>query len=517
MALDALTAKGKVLVRLDGRQVLLIAGDGQVYACTNRCPHEGYPLSEGTVTQGCVLTCNWHNWKFDLATGETLGGGDRLRRFPVKVADGEIWVDLAPEDPVERRGRIFQALEAALDDEDLDRLVREAARLALLGDEPAAAVTAAIAWSAERQEFGTTHAVAAAPDWLALHDDPATGPDEKLAAIGEILGHVAEDARRGPRFPYPPGVAPWDEAAFRAAVEAEDEAAAQARVRGALAEGLTPSGLLPAFATAALDHYADFGHSLIYGVKTATLAGRLGPASHAPLLALLTRSLVYATREDLIPEFRVYGAALAAWGRAGDAPPLDAAALRGLAPKSAMGVVSAWSARHAPEAIFETLVETAAWALLHVDERELVRTDGAIADNVGWLAFSHPLTFAEAGMTAVALRPSLWPALLLQMACFLGRNAAYLEADQDVAAFAVTDPAAFEAEAIHRLFDHGVDRFIISAHHPKTLRSGLALARALPDQAPLIRAALNRFLTARSKNRHILRTARQMRAFVAEE
>ncbi|MFL5239337.1 MAG: Rieske (2Fe-2S) protein, partial [Rhizomicrobium sp.] len=31
-----------------------------MFAIANRCPHEGYPLSEGTLSPGCLLTCNWH-------------------------------------------------------------------------------------------------------------------------------------------------------------------------------------------------------------------------------------------------------------------------------------------------------------------------------------------------------------------------------------------------------------------------------------------------------------------------
>ena len=83
--LQSLEAKGKAVVRHEGRQILLVHSSAGVFACANRCPHQGYPLSEGVLTGGCVLTCNWHNWKFDLATGKTLVGGDRLRRFPVRI------------------------------------------------------------------------------------------------------------------------------------------------------------------------------------------------------------------------------------------------------------------------------------------------------------------------------------------------------------------------------------------------------------------------------------------------
>jgi nitrite reductase/ring-hydroxylating ferredoxin subunit len=513
---DALARTGKAVVRAEGRQILVLNTERGLYACANRCPHEGYPLSEAVLTDGCVLTCNWHNWKFDLQSGETLVGGDALPRFPARVQDGRVWLDIAPPDPVQRRQQILAGLPRALQDNDAQRLVREAARLSGIGADPLDALRAAIAWSADRLEFGTTHALAGAPDWLALFDAPASGPDEKLAALGEILGHIADDARDGRSFPFVGECAPWNEAEFLDAIEREDEAAAVARLRGALAVGLEPADLLPALCAAALAHYADFGHSLIYAVKTTALARRVGAAD--TLLPMLARSLVYASREDLLPEFRDYAAHLATWGKAGKSDaPLDAGELRGKAPRAAMAIVAGWGATYPAEVIFPVLVEAAAWTLLHVDANALTQTDGALADNVGWLDFTHALTFAEAASVAVDLRPGLWPAVLLQLACFIGRNAGYVDPDLDAERFAVADPELFFPEQLEKMLDHGRDRFIISVHLLKTLCAGATLHAALPGQVPSLPAALNRFLHAPMKGRHVLRTARQMRALVDQE
>src|SRR5438270_834762 len=81
--------------RVCDKQILLLEAEGRIFACNNRCPHEGYPLSEGSLGPGCALTCNWHNWKFDLATGRTLVGGDLLRTYPVETRGDEIWIDVA--------------------------------------------------------------------------------------------------------------------------------------------------------------------------------------------------------------------------------------------------------------------------------------------------------------------------------------------------------------------------------------------------------------------------------------
>jgi len=514
-----LDAKGKVVVRHEGRQFLVLRTPDGVFACTNRCPHEGYPLSEGVLTDGHVLTCNWHNWKFDLASGQTLVGGDQLPRCPVEIRDGRVLLEIAPPDPEAIRRKVLAALPKALEDVDQRRLVREVARLAPIGADPVDAVRCAVDWAADRLEFGTTHAVAGAPGWLKLYDRASTAADEKLAALGEILGHFADDVRGVERFPFPTGRAPWDETRFLAAIEAEDEPGALAILRGALGEGLSPRDLMPALVTAALSHYADFGHSLIYAVKTVELARRLGAGSTEPLFSMLLRSLIYAAREDRLPEFRDYATHREAWGRdtSDKMTPLGATALRGKSAKSAMSVVAGWGGRYTPEAIFAVLVEAAAWILLHVDERVLTRVDAALADNVGWLDFTHALTFADAARTAVDLRPELWSATLLQLACFIGRNSGYVDPELDDRPYAVSDLREFMARRTAGLFDHGRDRFIISVHLVKTLLAGEALMAALPDKAPLIAAALNRVLDAPMKGRHVLRTARQMRDLVAQE
>ena len=522
--IDALSAaeleiKSKAVVRHEGRQYLVLRTPDGIYACTNRCPHEGYPLSEGVLTEGHILTCNWHNWKFDLASGETLVGGDKLPRCAVEIRDGRVLLDITPADPAAIRTKALAGLPKALEDVDQQRLVREVARLSRIGGDPVDAVRLAVDWAADRLEFGTTHAVAGAPGWLALHDRADTDPEQKLAALGEILGHFADDVRGVARFPFAPGRAPWDETRFRASIEAEDEATAVALLRGGLAEGLSPRDLLPSLVAAALSHYADFGHSLIYAVKTVELARRLGAGSAEPLLSMLARSLIYGAREDRLPEFRDYATRREAWRTeiAHKPEPLAAEALRGKSAKSAMAVVAGWSAHYTPEAIFATLVEAAAWILLHVDERSLTRIDAALADNIGWLDFTHALTFADAARTAVEVRPDLWPNSLLQLACFIGRNSGYVDPERDERPYAVSDLSEFLARRTAALFDHGRDRFIISVHLIKTLLAGEALMVALPDKAPLIAAALNRFLDAPMKGRHVLRTARQMRELVAQE
>src|SRR5262249_30768308 len=152
---------------------------------------------------------------------------------------------------------------------------------------------------------GMTHAYAAANGWLRLHDS-LEDPAERLTCLAESIGHVAYDTLREPTYPYDSDLSTWSAPAFSAAVEAQDATAAIAMVRGALHAGLQFGALEEALAQAALAHYNDFGHSLIYLRACADLVARFGGEVEMPLLCAYVRSLVRATREDLIPEFRAY-------------------------------------------------------------------------------------------------------------------------------------------------------------------------------------------------------------------
>jgi nitrite reductase (NADH) small subunit len=64
---------------------------GEVYATQAWCPHRGGPLADGIVGAGKVI-CPLHSFKFDLATGQPIGGDcDALRTYPVTVnAAGDV-------------------------------------------------------------------------------------------------------------------------------------------------------------------------------------------------------------------------------------------------------------------------------------------------------------------------------------------------------------------------------------------------------------------------------------------
>ncbi len=509
--IEALKAKGQIVVRLEGKQIALFDTAEGILACNNRCPHEGFPLSEGTLDKGCLLTCNWHNWKFDLRTGESVYGGDRLRTYPVAVRDDAIWLDLSEPPVAVRQQAILQNLRDAFDDNAYARMGRELARWQHSGKTLPDAVAEAVAWSHDRFEWGMTHAYAGAADWMALHDEFDRDGVAQLACTMEAIGHMADDVRREPQHPYPAGALAYDEDGFVGALEKEDQDRAITMIRGGLADGLGFAGMARGLARAALAHYQDFGHSLIYVTKAGALISRLGERVAEPVLLALVRGLIYARREDLIPEFRGYAPALAAWGQGGDTAPA-AEAYAGLNIARSLALTTAHNGAE-PAALYQALLGANSANLLSFDTRVQDRSDNKIADNVGWLDFSHGLTFANAVRVTCEKFPELWGAGLLQMACFAGRNAPYTDGGLETGSWRVDDPEGFFAAAIDGLFDHGRGEYIESVHRLKVV---LAVRDEYQNGAErTLLAAANRLLDARLKRKQVRRTARQSLDFVA--
>jgi len=81
-----------------GRHTLaLIHFDGQYAALSNRCPHQGGPLGEGTIEKG-MLRCPWHGYDYCPLTGESPFG-DSVATFPAEQRVDGIYVAVAPDPP----------------------------------------------------------------------------------------------------------------------------------------------------------------------------------------------------------------------------------------------------------------------------------------------------------------------------------------------------------------------------------------------------------------------------------
>ena len=513
---DDLARKGRTVFRVDNRQIAIFETPRGIVACNNRCPHEGYPLSEGTLDEDCTLTCNWHNWKFDLETGENQRDGDRLRTYPVDVRDGRVWIEIVDAPLEEQVAGALEGLKKGFRDHVYEQMSREIARIMRMGGDPLIAMVKAICWSHDRLEYGWTHAYAGAADWLALYDRHQDNPENRLICLLEAIGHMSDDTLREATYPYAQGVLEWDEEAFVAAVESENEDHAIRLTRGALAAGDAHLTMERGLARAALAHYADFGHSAIYVAKLPALIERLGDTVAEPLLLSLVRSLVSSFREDLIPEFRAYGAALEAFGARPNGSVPAAADYATLSTRKAVE----FTARHgqaAPLELYRSLLGANAMNMLAFNLAHLDDIDQPYGSDFGWLDLTHGLTFSEAVLRLCSRHNDLWPAGLLQMACFAGRNIGHQSSDVDLEDWKVVDHAGFWCDVEAKLLDHGEDEYIVSVHLLKTAEAVRCLTASgeAGSSGEVALAALNRMLHSPVRRKMVRRTARQALRFVA--
>ena len=90
----------------DGRVKTVTAGvhsfavthfEGRYAALSNRCPHQGGPLGEGSIEKG-MLRCPWHGYDYCPLDGSSPFG-DGVATFPIDIREDGVYVGVAPELP----------------------------------------------------------------------------------------------------------------------------------------------------------------------------------------------------------------------------------------------------------------------------------------------------------------------------------------------------------------------------------------------------------------------------------
>ena len=85
--------QGRV-VEVAGRQIALFNVDGTFRAIENMCPHRGGPLGDGMLV-GTMVTCPWHGWQFDCATGKSARNpAVGVACFPTTVEGTTVYVEV---------------------------------------------------------------------------------------------------------------------------------------------------------------------------------------------------------------------------------------------------------------------------------------------------------------------------------------------------------------------------------------------------------------------------------------
>lgn len=94
----ALKESEPLLVEAAGVEIVLVRERGSLYALLERCAHQGGPLHEGRIENGCVV-CPWHSSRYRLSDGAALSGPTAHPQptVQVRVRDGRVEVRRSAE------------------------------------------------------------------------------------------------------------------------------------------------------------------------------------------------------------------------------------------------------------------------------------------------------------------------------------------------------------------------------------------------------------------------------------
>ena len=514
--LDDLPVGSMKMVRVDDHRLCLVRTLHGVFALDHACPHEGYGMTQGSL-DGNLITCAWHNWKFRVDDGECVVGEENINTHQAIVdSDGTVKVSLRRPDIEAVRPRLLASLRRGVERDYIGQVSRDVVRLLQADTNPGELVWEAVNHGAPRAEFGWGHSIASATDCLAMVD--LYEGDQRALPIVQAIAGIAETERDRAVNPLPDPVArlPQDPLqAFRAAVESEQLERAQALVRAAIEAGYTATDVQPWFTAVASDHLLSYGHGAIYCQKAFELLEMIGWHRADTVLPYLVPTIVYGTREDVLPYTRPFMRALAGTDLdALAARPVDGtwsddgsllATLLGNDRKAIVPAVArSMETGAGVDGVLDVVVRAVAERMMRYDlsgERELL-------DDFGWLDITHGLTYASAARWHHRMTPGPDTVRLALFTAFLaqwtGRHEWHTRVAErdDGRSFSGTVTEAGQALQREALLDNA-SAFIVYAHGIKTSRAAAKEAERSGSMLPLQAAArlldsprLERFVAA---------------------
>ena len=290
-------------VRIGDRTLGLFYHEGSFFATDYRCPHMGFPLTDGTVEDG-LLTCPWHHARFELSCGDTLDPfADDVKTYPVEVRDGAVYVDPDPERDASPETHWRDRLDHGLRENISLVIAKSVIGLDDVGVDENVPFRQGVEFGTQYRAAGwgrglTTLAVMTnlLPD---LRD--ADRPRALYVGLGEVAG---ESAGEPPFFAQEPLEATDVGAArledwFRHNIEVRDPNGGERVLRAAIRADLDRSTIAGMVLGAATDHlYLDTGHRLDFINKAFEAIDRLGWDRADEVLPTLVSGLAGASRAE---------------------------------------------------------------------------------------------------------------------------------------------------------------------------------------------------------------------------
>lgn len=81
---------------IDKERIAVYKHKNKLYAIHNVCKHQGGPLGEGKILDGCI-TCPWHGYQYLPHNGQSPPPfTEKVNTYDVKVMGEEVWLNPAP-------------------------------------------------------------------------------------------------------------------------------------------------------------------------------------------------------------------------------------------------------------------------------------------------------------------------------------------------------------------------------------------------------------------------------------
>jgi methionine sulfoxide reductase heme-binding subunit len=81
---------------VDKERIAVYRHENKLYAIHNVCKHQGGPLGEGKILDGCI-TCPWHGYQYLPHNGQSPPPfKEKVNTYDLKVMDGQVWLNPLP-------------------------------------------------------------------------------------------------------------------------------------------------------------------------------------------------------------------------------------------------------------------------------------------------------------------------------------------------------------------------------------------------------------------------------------
>lgn len=96
---DMEDSRAKIVRPSTGEAIAVFRDGDKVSAVSNVCRHQGGPLGEGKIVDGCI-TCPWHGFQYRMEDGQSPPPfTEKIATYATRIVDGMVFVNPEPNAP----------------------------------------------------------------------------------------------------------------------------------------------------------------------------------------------------------------------------------------------------------------------------------------------------------------------------------------------------------------------------------------------------------------------------------